>query len=166
MRGKPLNERIVPGFGFQWYPGKQIGVDLSSYVMYRLTGKLRLGFGFSNRFVFDNKSWNVSSGHVQAIRVMTDYRLIPTLNLHIEEEWTHYDLGAQNIYRTPNDPPLKEWNVKLNAGVLKSYKISRRIDGQMQLLYNTLDWSNFPQAKNTAMRFGFEYKFGVKKVKR
>jgi hypothetical protein len=163
MRGKPLKVRIVPGLGFQWYPGKQTGMDLSSYLMYRLTGRLRLGLGYSDRLVFDSKNWNMSSGHVQAMRLMTDYRLIPTLNLHVEEEWTHYDLSAQNIYRTLNDPPLKEWNVKLNMGVLKSYKISRRIDGQMQLLYNTLDLSNFPQTKNTAIRFGFEYKFGVKK---
>jgi hypothetical protein len=165
MYGRPFKERIIPGLGFQWYPGKQVGVDLTSYLMYRITGRWRMGLGYSDRLVFDDKNWNVSSGHVQAIRVMTDYRLLPTLHLHVEEEWTHYDLNAQNIYRTITDPPLKEWNVKLNAGVLKGYKISRRINGQMQLLYNTLDWSNFPQSKNTAMRFGFEYKFGVKKTK-
>jgi hypothetical protein len=164
MKGKPLKERIVPGLGFQWYQGKQIGVDLSPYFMYRLRGGLRIGVGVSDRFVIDNKKWDVSSGHVLAIRAMTDFRLINTLNLHAEEEWTHYGDGAQNIFRTPSDPPLKEWNMRLNAGVLKTYKISRRLDGQMQLLYNTMDWSNFPQSKNTTVRFGIEFKLGMKKV--
>jgi len=163
MKGKPLKERLVPGFGFQWYQGTKIGVDLSPYLMYRLSGKLRVGVGASDRFVIDNKKWDATSGHVQALRAMADFRLNPMLNLHAEEEWTHYGNGSQNTYRTASDPRLKEWNVKLNVGILKTYKISRRFDGQIQLLYNTLDWTNFPQTKNTSMRFGFEYKLGVKK---
>ena len=101
----------------------------------------------------------------QALRVMADFRAITAFYFHAEEEWTHYNPETQNLFRAPHDPPLKDWNMKLNVGFIKTYKISRRLNGQAQILYNGLDWSNFPQNKNTSMRFGFEYKLGVKKAK-
>ncbi len=163
MKGKPLKERLVPGLSFQVYQQAQVAIDFSPYLMFRLTGRLRLGVGASDRTVINQKTWNIGSGHVQALRAMVDFRTLARLYFHIEEEWTHYGTVTQRVYRIPSDPQTKVWNQKLNMGILKTYKISNRLDGQAQLLYNTLDWTNFPQYKNTTVRFGLEYKFGVKK---
>jgi len=165
MKDKLLKERIVPGVSFQVYQLAKVGLDISPYIMYRVSGRLRAGVGGSIREVIDSKKWSMTSGNVQAIRIMAEYRLLPSLYFHVEEEWMHYGYEASNVYRTVADPAVRVWNEKLNFGILKTYKIARRFDGQIQLLYNTFEWKNFPQNKNTIVRFGFEYKFGAKKVK-
>jgi hypothetical protein len=161
MKGKPFLERLVPGISYQVYTKNKTGIDFSLYLMYRMTGRVRLGTGGGERFIVDGKQPYVSDGRVQFFRVMADFRGLGSFYFHAEEEWMHYGSGAQSILHMPSDPPAKEWNTKLNIGVIKTYKISRRLNGQTQVLYNSLDLSNFPQNKNTSIRFGIEYKFGI-----
>jgi len=163
MKGKPLKDRLIPGLTLQLYKGDKLGIDLSPYLMYRLTGKLRLGASGTYRLLINSKQWNIRPGMVYGVRAMADYRWINSWYGHIEGEWMHYEPAVQGQYRFPADPPLKEWNAKLNIGMLRTYKISRRFMGQCQLLYNALDWTRFPQNRNTSVRFGFEYKFNAKK---
>ena len=163
MKGKPLKDRLIPGLTLQLYKVDKLGIDLSPYLMYRLTGKLRLGASGTYRLLINSKQWNIRPGMVYGVRAMADYRWINSWYGHMEGEWMHYDPTVQSQYRFPADPPLKEWNTKLNIGMLRTYKISRRFMGQCQLLYNALDWTHFPQNRNTSVRFGFEYKFNAKK---
>lgn len=163
MKGRPLKERILPGISFQIYSGTKMRLDLSAYAMYRLTGRIRVGGGASDLLLVDGNKVAIASGHIYALRIMADFRLIPGLHFHAEENWTHYGVGSVAPYQKPSDPPLVGWSSKLNAGAMKTFKVSRKFDGNMQLLYNTLDWTNFPQNKNVTMRFGFEYKLGVRK---
>jgi len=163
MKGKPLKDRLIPGLTLQLYKGDKLGIDLSPYLMYRLTGKLRLGASGTYRLLINSKQWNIRPGMVYGVRAMADYRWINSWYGHIEGEWMHYEPAVQGQYRFPADPPLKEWNARLNVGMLRTYKISRRFMGQCQLLYNALDWTHFPQNRNTSVRFGFEYKFSAKK---
>lgn len=164
MKGKPFKDRIVPGVSFQGFAGSQKGLDLSPYLLYRLTGKVRLGAGATWRFTAPG-SVHIQYGKVFGYRGIAEYRFLGGWYVHAESEWMYFDPTVKKYYQRPVDPPIQNWNWRLNAGILKTYKISRRFSGQTQILYNVMDWRNFPQNKNVALRFGFEYKLNAKKPK-
>lgn len=160
MKGKPMRERIVPGLSFQFYNPDRLAFDVNPYVAYKLSGRFRPGIGFTYRVETLGKAPFVKSGKVFGYRIFNDLRLYGTFYLHTEFERLHFDPEVIPKYRFPIEESVKEWKAKLNVGLMRTYKISRRFDGQAQLLYNALELKNFPQTRNTSIRFGFEYKMG------
>src|SRR5260221_2522362 len=98
MKGRPLKDRLVPGLTFQLFKGNKLGIDLSPYLMYRLTGKLRLGASGTYRLLINSKQWNIRPGMVYGVRAMADYRWINSWYGHLEAEWSDYDPTVQSQY--------------------------------------------------------------------
>ncbi len=162
MKGKPFKLRFVPGFNFQLLDGSRWGVDLMPYFMYKVSGRLRLGLGFDYRLISDNKTL-FSSAQVFGFRVLGDVRMYGTWYFHLEGEWLHFDRQNTSQPRFISDPTVHEWGERLNIGILRTYKVSRRFSGTFQALYYAGDWKSFPQTRNTSIRVGFEYNLGEKK---
>ena len=162
LKGKPFKDRLIPSLGFQGLSGRLPGLDLMPYFMYRVSGRVRLGVGFDYRIVHDNQSL-LSNADVMGIRALGDFRVYKGWYFHVEGEWLHYG----NVYKSyfPSDPAIREWSDRVNIGILRTYKISRRINGMYEAVYYAGDWRYFPQAKYGAIRFGLEYKLGMKKPK-
>lgn len=159
LKGKPFRERFIPGLSFQVLTGAGTGLDVIPYAMYRLSGRIRLGVGFNYRLQ-SNGHYMIEDAHVPGVRAMADVRLHKAWYFHVEGEWLHFD-PARSISHFPSDPMTKEWSDRLNVGILRNYKVSRRLNGMFELLYFAGDWRAFPQAKNTSIRFGLEYKLGM-----
>lgn len=162
MKGKPFKQRFVPGFNFQLLDGSKWGVDLMPYFVYKVSGRLRLGLGFDYRLVSDNQTF-FSSAQVFGFRVLGDVRMYGTWYFHLEGEWLHFDRQNTSQTRFISDPTVHEWGDRLNIGILRTYKVSRRFNGTFQALYYAGDWKSFPQTRNTSIRVGFEYNLGEKK---
>jgi hypothetical protein len=160
FRGRPFRERVVPGIGYQVFMGADAAIDLQPYVAYKLSGRFRPGFGGSYRVLVGNGA--IQYGKVYALRAFNDLRLLGQMYFHLEGEWTHTDPSVMPQYTFPADPKLTEWKTRMNAGILKVYQISKRFNGQAQVLYNVADMTRFPSTANTSLRFGFEYKFKVR----
>jgi len=167
MKGKPFRERIIPGTSLQFYKGDNFAIDFSPYVSYKLSKRFRPGVGVTFREEFNKKSPFLKKQGVYGYRIMNDFRWFGNFYLHTEGEWLHFTEEANARYKFPADEEEGPWHFRLNTGLFKTYKISKRLDGQMQILYNVLDLTRFPQTKNTSFRFGVEYKFkeGRKKDK-
>jgi hypothetical protein len=160
LKGKPFKDRFIPALGFQALDGHSVGIDFMPYFMYRYSGRIRVGVGFDYRMMRDQQTF-LSSAHVVGFRALADVRVYKSWYFHIEGEWLHFDQqGARPFY---SDPTTREWNDRLNIGILRTYKISRRLNGMYEALYYAGDWRLFPQAKYGAIRFGLEYKLGIKK---
>ena len=165
MKGKPFRERIIPGMTFQIYKASDVAIDFSPYISYKLSGRFRSGVGATFRESLSKDKPFLKKDGVYGYRVMNDFRWFGNFYLHTEGEWLHFTEAAIAKYTFPADKDLGEWRFRLNAGMFRTYKISNRLDGQMQILYNVLDLTHFPQTKNTSFRFGVEYKMKGKKAK-
>lgn len=160
MRGKSFRERIVPVLSFQSFSSKDVLIDFQPTVAYKVSGRLRPGLGGSYRVEASSKS--VSYAKVYGFRVFNDYRFIGSNYFRVEAEWMNIAPSVWSRYSFPVDPVQKEWRFRLNAGVVKTYPISKRFAGQAAILYNVADLTRFPSSNNTSLRFGFEYKFKIK----
>ncbi len=160
MRGKPFRERIVPILSFQSFSSKDVLIDFQPTVAYKVSGRLRPGWGGSYRV--EASSTSVSYAKVYGFRVFNDYRFIGSNYFRVEAEWMNIAPSVWSRYSFPADPVQKEWRFRLNAGVVKTYPISKRFAGQAAILYNVADLTRFPSSNNTSLRFGFEYKFKIK----
>lgn len=159
MKGKPFRDRIVPGLSFQFFTGDQGAIDFAPYLSYKLSGRLRPGIGFSWRAAISSNKPYVKYDEVYGYRIFNDLRWRGNFYLHTEGEWLHYSPAAIVKYKYPADDDRDLWQFRLNTGLFRTYKISKRFNGQAQILYNVLEMKDFPQAKNTSFRFGLEYKF-------
>ncbi|HQQ98968.1 MAG TPA: hypothetical protein PLX35_16970 [Cyclobacteriaceae bacterium] len=160
MRGKPFRERIVPILSFQSFSSKDVLIDFQPTVAYKVSGRLRPGLGGSYRVEASSKS--VTYARVYGFRVFNDYRFIGSNYFRVDGEWMNIAPSVWARYSFPVDPVQQEWRFRLNAGVVKTYSISKRFAGQAAILYNVADLSRFPSSSNTSLRFGFEYKFKMK----
>ena len=158
MKDKPFKERIIPGISLQFYKADNVAIDFSPYLSYKLSGRFRPGVGFTIRENMTKKFPFMKQSGVYGYRVMNDFRWYGNFYLHTEGEWLHFTEEAMAKYKFPADEDEGPWRFRLNTGLFRTYKISKRLDGQMQILYNILDLTRFPQTKNTSFRFGVEYK--------
>lgn len=160
MKGKPLRERIVQGISLQLYKADRVAIDFDPYVAYKLTGRFRPGIGFTYRMETLSKFPLIKNGKVYGYRIFNDLKLYGNFYFHTEWERLHFSRDIISKYRFPIEESAREWKSRINAGLFRTYRISRRFNGQAQILYNVLDLKNFPQNRNSSIRFGFEYKMG------
>lgn len=163
MKGKPFRERIIPGMSFQFYKADNVAIDWSPYFSYKLSSRFRPGIGFTMREEMTKKFPFMKQNGVYGYRVMNDFRWYGNFYLHTEGEWLHFSEVAMAKYKFPADENEGSWRFRLNTGLFRTYKISKRLDGQMQILYNILDLTRFPQTKNTSFRLCVEYKMKERK---
>lgn len=163
MKGKPFRERIVPGLGFQFYQADNAALDFSPYLSYKLSGRFRPGLGGTWRGSISTNNPSLHYDEVYSFRVFNDLRWRSNFYFHTEGEWLHFTESSLARYKFPVDQDLRLLKFRFNVGLLKTYTISKRFDGQVQFLYNLSDLTRFPQTKNVSLRFGFEYKLRTKK---
>ncbi|HEY8937495.1 MAG TPA: hypothetical protein VIM65_19855 [Cyclobacteriaceae bacterium] len=165
MKDKPFIEHVVPGINFQVF---QIGgystVDISPFVMYKITTRWRTGIGSTYRMQFDKNINFVHAHDAHGYRIMTNYTLFGGFNFHVEGEWIRMVPYNPTTNTRLNDSEKKQWITSLNVGILKHYKISNHVQGNFQALYNFCYHRNGLYPNKLNIRFGFEFPL-KKKVK-
>lgn len=150
MAGKSFGQRLTPGLTFQLQKQRSIWVDLNPYVGIRITGRLTWGLGWNERFAFDTQApaWKKNE-RMFGPRTFLHYKLRQNL-------WLKGDFEKMNVARNA-DPELQTWVWSCFAGIKKDFKLSKRLSGNMQVLYGWHDpeYPN-PYAERINVRIGFE----------
>ncbi len=159
MAGKPLVQRLVPGVMLQLYNRKVYSVDFGLQLGYRLSGRITTGVGGVYRFGFHKDySVYVQSMHVYGLRTYTNLFVKKGFFVHAEAEW----LKTSGVAHASNEQP-SERVIGGNFGVGKQYNLTRRIRGNMLVLYRAEFEGNLPQQGKVNLRVGLNMQIKKKK---
>jgi hypothetical protein len=170
MHGKPLIERILPGFTFQVLKtDNRTSVDFNPWIGYRFNGRLTAGAGWNSRMRLDFRHAHFGSRHgVYGPRVFGQFKLSKGFSARAE-------LECMNTYVPPSLQPLlamdrrrREWVWGVFAGIKKDYTLYKNIKGNVQMLYNVYTLFGHHPTVNIygdalAVRLGFEFPMKKKK---
>ena len=162
MKGKSLRERLVLGGYTQVIKLRTNAVDLSPILGYKLSGFFVVGVGGTYRLHLgqDGLSPNTDQ-RVYGYRGYLEAKVYKGFYLHGEYESMRTDVPTQ---LPAVDVSSRQWVEGLNFGVGKSYKIHKKINGYIQLLYNAaFEFNESPYSKKLMFRIGLEGALGKEK---
>jgi hypothetical protein len=165
MKGKPLIERFVPGFYFQYQQKNYNLFDVNPYVGYRISGRITSGLGWNQRYAYDRKAhdWN-SKSRIFGPRSYVDVRLGKGFIAHVETEVMNSFVPSTILLRTGEG--RREWVWSTMTGLKKEYKIYKNLMGTVLIQYNLFNRKyKAPYVDRLNSRIGFEYRL-KKKIKR
>jgi hypothetical protein len=160
MKGKPLIERIVPGFQFQIQKSTTLLLDLSPTVGYRFAGRFTAGVGWNERLSF--KEWNqvVAQDRIFGPRAFALFNLKKGFSLKAEGDY-------MNVYLPTfvnAAEGARDWVWSVFVGIQKDYTFYKNIRGNVQMLYNVYDdHGNSPYVDKFNVRMGWEFPMRKKK---
>lgn len=139
MKGKPLAERLRPGFYLQINKAtNQFNIDINPTIGYRFTGKITAGLGWNHRLSYDTKGHNFPY-----VNVVFGPRLYGEYNLG-KGFYPRLELEAQNVQQWPASflpeaaPGERAWKAGIAVGMKKEFKITSSVRGVTLLLINPL----------------------------
>ncbi len=155
LKGKPFIERFRPGMNLGVHGNSDtVLVDIYPNVAYRITGRIESGLGGiyrlrvpTNPFGFDQQQpvWGVAIFMVVKTFRSVFIRLETDGTSHVKQ-----NAAEQSSYR--------DWRWSFHTGIQTNFKISKRVTGNVQALYN-FDSSlkdGFPE--RLTARLGVQYK--------
>jgi hypothetical protein len=154
MKDKSLAERLVPGLSFQIQKKTEWWFDFNPYVGYRFNGRLTAGIGWNHRVAYNFDSWQVNhEATIYGIRLYSEYEITEGLKPRLEIE------SMNTPVRTLPDQTYnhREWVFSAMIGLKKEYRISSKLRGNAQVLYNLYnpDYKS-PYVERWNFRIGFE----------
>ncbi len=152
MKEKSLKERLLIGGNFQIQPGKEIALDISPQLAYRLTKHMNVGFGGTYRTSIDEKEKFLISDKNETFgyRAFLEHDVKKGIFVHGEYE------RLKNRGVADNENNKKKWHEGALFGIGKHYRIRNRIKGNVMLLYNFTYDVDGPYPRPWNIRFGFE----------
>lgn len=160
MKGKPFVERLIPAITLQTYIKTNTGIDIAPSVGYRISGRLRAGFGGFRRIVFNKTNNSVSNTTISGMRAFNEFRFWKSNYVHLELE--HSNGAEVNPYAVDQEGKFIN---KVNFGLYRTYRITKYINGHALFLYDLKQISNFPNTSHSSMRFGIDVQIVKKKKK-
>lgn len=156
MKGKPIVERIVPGFAFQFQKQVSFWLDLNPYVGFKISGRWLAGLGWNERVAFNfvERSWD-KENRIYGFRGFVNFKLR-------ENFWLKGDI--ENMNSPVRTSPLmtseivgKKWIWSYFAGIKKDFQFSKNFKGNVQTLYNVYNPDKrSPYIARLNIRIGFE----------
>lgn len=133
LKGKPFKERFRPGLNLGVRSNSDtILLDFYPNAAYRITGRLEAGLGAvyrvrvsSNPFGFDQRNpvWGFS--------LFAVVKTFKSIFIRLETDVTdHFKQG------TTEQPSYHDWMWNFYTGVQTNFKLSRRLSGNVQMLYS------------------------------
>lgn len=159
MRQLSFRERIIPALSFQFFKASATSTDITTSISYKLSGRFRPGISAFWRLSASFRDPFVEYKEVHGYRIFNDLRVWAEFFLRSETEWIKFSEVSLKQYKFQADLNKNLTWFRLNMGLHRTYPISKRFNGNAQLLYNVLDLKRFPQNRNSIVRIGFEYKF-------
>ncbi|MFM9841180.1 MAG: hypothetical protein ACKVOQ_23150 [Cyclobacteriaceae bacterium] len=164
MRDKTFRERLLPGVSLQIQSGNNLLVDINPYIGYRITERWIAGIGWNERIAsnFSKNQYFIGQDHVYGLRSYVQFKVGSKLTLRGEIE--QINTYIKQISVQPLDQPRRDWVWSYFVGIKQDFKISKRINGNAQVLYNLYDpYRQSPYADRLNIRFGFEYLYKKRK---
>ncbi|MGN6437287.1 MAG: hypothetical protein ACTHMM_12170 [Agriterribacter sp.] len=145
-------------------------LDAAITAAYRLTDKMKVGVGISGKMGF-GKSWKhiKVTGESVGTRVFAEWKapdLFKTNSRFMGSLWlyssaeTNYNRTIQSLADFKN---YSNWSRSAMAGLSKKYSLSsplkkdKKIQGNMQLLYDFMHRKNIPNTPALVWRVGYEF---------
>jgi hypothetical protein len=160
MRDKTLRERLLPGVSIGIQTGTNFLVDINPYLGYRLTERWIVGLGWNERIAsnFDKGRYFISDYRVYGSRFFAQFRVGSKLTLRAEVEQMNTFIKPSLLQ--PMDQPRRDWVWSYFVGIKQDFKISKKVNGNAQLLYNVYDpRRESPYSDRISLRFGFEFPY-------
>jgi hypothetical protein len=133
LKGKPFKERFRPGLGMGLRNGGDtLLFDFFPGASYRITGRFEAGlaaiyrvrvvtdpFGFDQR----NPVWGLASFVV--------IKTFKSVFVRLQTDGNSFPVSG-----SVDRPPYRDWRWSFHAGVQTNFKLSKRLTGNVQMLYN------------------------------
>lgn len=157
MRGRPFAQRLLPGVALQISRKDAWLVDIYPYVGYRMTGHLTGGLGWNHRVGYNTSARRMSNQlSIFGPRAYGEYLIAKGFSARVEAEFMKAAVPAQ-FSSGHVDESGREWVFGMFAGMKKSYRLIKRINGTAMVLYNIYSPEHrSPYQQRLAMRIGFE----------
>ena len=153
MKGKSLKERLRLGGNFQVNRQKPFTIDVSLQLSYLLSDKVSTGIGGACRIATKGEAHRLNlQNEMFGARYHFDYMV-------------HKNFFAQTVLemnrkqaQSANDASsvIREWVPGAFVGAGKKFRLGKKLNGNMSLLYNLLHHSDSPYPKPLVFRVGFE----------
>lgn len=158
MKGRPLSERIVPGFNMQVQrKSGDVLVDFNPYVGYKLTARITAGAGWNQRLAYTWKAHSVNPpATIFGPRVYGEIMLGKGFSPRLETEVMNTLVPPSTL--SQGDPRQRQWVLGVFTGLKKEYKFFGRVKGTTSLMVRLFDPKRqSPYADAINVRFGFEF---------
>lgn len=157
MKGKPFKERFIYGGYVQVNKLPHMAIDLLPMMGYKISGTFLAGIGGTYRVDFGEDNRSISSDHlIYGGRLFLDGNVYKKYFLHAEAEFVNTEVPNPFVFAA--NEVERDWITGVLVGVVRRYKISHAIKGNMQALYN-LNYKPgiSPFARKLTLRFGVEF---------
>jgi hypothetical protein len=165
MKEMKFIERLVLGFAFQIQKPGLFWFDFNPSLGYRLSGKFTAHAGWNHRLAYTSDEGWIKEEKIYGPRVALEFTWREFFSL----------IGIGEVMNSPlrpgGNPSVPEygerdWIGGFMVGAKTSYKISKSIKGNTQVLYSVYDPDHqSPYGDRLNMRMGIEYKLGIKNRK-
>ena len=165
MRDRTLRERMLPGVSVEIQTKTNFLLDVNPYLGYRLTERWIIGLGWNERVAsnFNKGNYFIDEYRVYGSRFFAQFRVGSKLTLRAELE--QMNTFVKPSLSQPMDQPRRDWVWSYFVGIKQDFRISKKVNGNAQLLYNVYDpRRESPYSDRISLRFGFEFPY--KKTKR
>jgi hypothetical protein len=132
LKGKPFNERFRPGInmGFKGF-GDTLLLDFFPNAAYRISGRFEAGLGGIYRVrVVESPIGVDQSNPVFGFASFVVFKTFKAIHLRFEAD------GTSNVVMgSAEKPEYRDWRWSFCTGIQTNFKISKRITGNVQMLY-------------------------------
>jgi hypothetical protein len=166
MYGKPFLERVVPAVSLQFLSKRDFLIDINPQIGYRLSGKWTAGMGWVERIQFHTITNTIPEGRIYGPRAFTDIKWKKGISLRAEVEYINLYVAPGSV--GPTDDNTRTWKWGFYAGIKKSYKIAKGVNGNIQILYKIDSPSPFenPYPEKINIRLGMEFPLKKSRIKK
>jgi hypothetical protein len=155
LKGKPLIERLVPGLTLQFMSQKDLLLDVTPSLAYRISPRFKSGIGWNERITF--ASWLPTiTDRVYGFRNYTEFALPKGFSARADIEYLNAIIPPLLINTT--DIGKREWEWSVLVGLKKDFKILKSVTGNVQTMYRLWsDHDKVPFPDRLTIRMGFEF---------
>ena len=167
MKGKPWQERLVPGVAFQINQNHVpwTGIAISPFVGYRLSGRFRTFISATYTPYVNIKTFDYNAvDRTLAFRWFTHVKTINGVYVHLEAERKKDVLSLKPTHQVPTDELTNAWQKKYYVGLMRLQRLNKKLNASFYVLYDLDDIGKTFNFSQVEMRFGFEYKLKKKKA--
>lgn len=152
-KGKSFAERIQPGIALQVQKPNSIWLDINPYLLYKLSGRFYTGLGWNERLIYNTSDKNFEQRYrIYGARMNFQFKIKSNI-------WLKADAEDMNVWSPSGlaDSGNRQWVWSFFGGMRNDFQLSKRLHGNIQVLYNLYNPDNrSPYANRLNVRFGLE----------
>jgi hypothetical protein len=157
QKSLPLKNRLTYGANVQFESSNYLlpaACDLGLQIGYKLNGKASVGVGASYKLGMGTGWNNIQfSSQGEGLCSFLKWKLKGNFDLQGEADW-NYVAQINNIRQSE---VINAWQRSALLGVSKNYKITKKLNGDMQFLYDFLWSQHKPNTQPIIFRVGYHF---------